>query len=301
MSNLHIYVNRTKPNAHELVFFHTKCCFLGESKVPTAPCRQKPKRTTSIQLMRVYIQVRLGDGEVRTLDLPFVVFAGAVGDDNAEPSGALQDFAGDSPEIFRAVEGFQSVSAGLVDAGNHDGLDHVPGIAHLDHAPVFARAFLDPKRGGIAPHAIDAFAAHELPFAVIAAHEDSHDVGGGRAAQVHPTIRIGAAVGYADGHFFPAIGRLRLHMHAAATSGTALPRAPVVSRRHVHMDCRVILNIRLSVIAGAAEACLLRGNAPICGDGTLASILREFGVCRRVTVTFRTLAIVRRCRLRRRR
>lgn len=258
-------------------------------------------RSTAFQLMRVYIQVRLGDGEVGALDLPFVGLAGAVGGDHAEPSGALQDFAGDGPEIFGSVEGFQSVSAGLVDAGNHDGLDHVPGIAHLDHAPVFARAFLDPKRGGIAPHAIDAFAAHELPFAVIAAHEDAHDVGSGRAAQVHPAIRIGAAVGYADGHLFPAIGCLRLHMHAAATRRTALPRALVVSRRHVHMDCRVILNIRLSVIAGAAEACLLRGDAPVSSDGALASVLREFGVCRRVTVTFRTLAIVRRCRLRRRR
>lgn len=148
-------------------------------------------RSTAFQLMRVYIQVRLGDGEVGALDLPFVGLAGAVGGDHAEPSGALQDFAGDGPEIFGSVEGFQSVSAGLVDAGNHDGLDHVPGIAHLDHAPVFARAFLDPKRGGIAPHAIDAFAAHELPFAVIAAHEDAHDVGSGRAAQVHPQFASG--------------------------------------------------------------------------------------------------------------
>lgn len=179
-----------------------------------------------------------------------------------------------------------------IDTGNRDGLYHILGVAYLDDAPEFARAFLDPERCGIAPYAVDSLAAYEFPFAVVASDGNAHDIRCGGSAQVDTAICVGAAVGDADGYFFPAVRRFCLHVHAATAGRTALPWALVVARRYVHMDCRVILDVGLPVIAGPAEARFFFRDAPVGGDGAFAAVVGEFGVCRGIAVAVGTLAIV---------
>lgn len=234
--------------------------------------------------MFVEVDVRFFDGEVGAFQKPCVRFAAAVNDRQRIFVVRLQNLGRDSPEVLGAHDHFQDMGVVTLYSPERHGFHGVFRIAHLDDAPKFAGAFFDPNAGGIAPHAFDAFATHEFPFAGITAHHISHDVTGRGTAQIHAAVGVWAAVGDANGDFFPAFGCAGLYMHAAAAGATALPRAQIVARRNIHVDGGVVLDVGLPVIAGATEARFFFGNASVSGDGAVAAVFGEYGVRRRKAV-----------------
>ena len=58
------------------------------------------------------------------------------------------------------------------------------------------------------------------------------------------------------------------------------------------MDSRIILDVRLPVIAGATEARLFHDSTPVNRHGAFATLFGEFGVGRGKAVAIGALAIV---------